>query len=230
MRLSLDNLKTVNIVAIATICSVTPLRRKVKSFGERQMKLKLNIFPRIESPGFLIYRAANRMKVGLHRAFQAEGFDVTPEQWTVLSSLWESEGVHQSLLADKTLKDRHNIARILSLLEKAGLVRREPDSVDQRRQRVYLTEAGKALKPQLVHIATRFLQKAFTGMSQEDLNSMKRIARQILKNLGSDSKSAEAPHFRRPESGLIEQQLTGSRAQLGKGSKDPATWQDGTVS
>jgi len=179
-----------------------PLRRKANSFGESQMKLRLNIFPRIESPGFLIYRAATQMKVGLLRAFQAEGFNVTPEQWTVLSSLWEDEGLNQTLLAEKTLKDRHNMTRILNLLEKGGLVRREPDSGDRRCQRVYLTEAGRALKPKLVRIATDFLQKALTGMNQEDVDSMKRILGQILNNLGSDPESAEALQLGRAGCGL----------------------------
>jgi len=167
------------------------------------------MFPRTESPGFLIYRTATQMKAGLLRAFQAEGFNVTPEQWTVLSSLWEDEGLNQTLLAEKTLKDRHNVTRILDLLEKGGLVRREPDSGDRRCQRDYLTRAGRALKPKLVGIATDFLQKALTGMSQEDLDSMKRILGQILKNLGSDSKSAEALQLGRPGCGLTEQQPVG---------------------
>jgi len=205
IRLSLDNQKTMNIVVITTMSRDAIARQKGKCFGERQMKLKPNIFPRIESPGFLIYRTATQMKVGLLRAFQEKGFNVTPEQWTVLSSLWEGEGLNQTLLAEKTLKDRHNITRILNLLEKGGLVRREPDSGDRRRQRVYLTEAGRALKPQLVRIVTDFLQKALTGMSQEDLNSMKRILAQILKNLGRDSKTAQGPQFGRPRCELSVQ-------------------------
>jgi MarR family transcriptional regulator, organic hydroperoxide resistance regulator len=223
----LDEPKTVNIVAIATLMGGT---MNTNSFGADQVKLRLTIFPRIESPGFLIYRVATQIKVGLQRAFRSQGFNVTPEQWTVLSSLWEADVVHQSLLAEKTSKDRHNMTGILNLLEKAGLVRREPDRGDRRSQKVYLADGGRALKPLLVLIATCFLQKAFTEISQKDLNSMKRTLGQILNNLGSDSRSAEAPHYGGPKSGPGEQQLTGSRAQLGKGSKDQATWQGGPVS
>jgi DNA-binding MarR family transcriptional regulator len=35
-------------------------------------------------------------------------FDITPEQWGVLSRLWQSEGIHESKLAARTAKDRHN--------------------------------------------------------------------------------------------------------------------------
>ena len=173
------------------------------------MELRFDIFPRIDSPGFLIYRTATQMKVGLLRAFQAEGINVTPEQWAVLGSLWEEEGLNQILLAERTVKDRHNITRILNLLEKGGLVLREPDSRDRRCHRVYLTETGKALKPRLVRIATDFLRKAMTGMSQEDLSSMKRILGQILKNLGHDSENAEATQFGTRRCGITEQQPMG---------------------
>ncbi len=154
------------------------------------MKLRLKVFPRTASPGFVICQTSTWLKAGLHRAFQSEGFDVTPEQWTVLSSLWEAEGVHQSLLAEKTAKDRHNVTRILNLLEKSGLVRREPDSRDRRLQRIYLTAAGKALKPKLVRIVTGFLEESFRGMTQEDLNSLMRTLGQIRSNLERQSMGA----------------------------------------
>ncbi|MGB6068833.1 MAG: MarR family transcriptional regulator [Desulfomonilaceae bacterium] len=153
------------------------------------MKPRLNVFPRTESPGFVICQTSTCLKAGLHRAFQSEGYDITPEQWTVLSSLWEAEGVHQSLLAEKTAKDRHNIARILNLLEKSGLVRRQPDREDLRRHKVYLTDAGRALKPELVRVSIGYLQKAFAGVTQEDVNTLMNILRRILNNLGSDGKN-----------------------------------------
>ena len=169
------------------------------------MKLRPNLFPRSESPGFLIYRTAAKLKVGLLRAFQAECLNVTPEQWTVLSSLWEEDGTNQTLLAERTMEDRHNMTRILNLLEKSGLLCREPDRGDRRCQRVYLTDAGRALKPELIRIATDFLQKALTGMSQEDLDSMNRKLGQILTYLENDSKGVEAPQFGGPECGLARQ-------------------------
>jgi DNA-binding MarR family transcriptional regulator len=151
------------------------------------MKLRVSLFPRIESPGFLIYRAANRMKAGLHRAFADKGFKITAEQWSVLSSLWESEGIHQSSLARKTEKDRHTITRILTLLEKESLVTRGPDRADKRLQRVYLTKEGRSLQPQLVKIARSFAQQALAGLTEEDLDSMRRILGTIAKNLAASS-------------------------------------------
>lgn len=154
------------------------------------MTAKFSVFPRRDSPGFVIHHASVQMKAGLHRAFQAKGFDITPEQWAVLSSLWEREGLHQSLLAQKTAKDRHNLTRILNLLETHGLVTRKPDREDRRYQRVYLTEKGKALKSKLAPIANEFLTQALAGLTGKDLDLMKRVLGRICSNLGKNLTSA----------------------------------------
>ncbi len=151
--------------------------------GVRCMKLRFSIFPRNQSPGFVIYRAAARMKAELTRSFHARGFNVTPEQWGILCSLRESDGVHQAALAERTAKDRHNITRILNLLEKAGLVRRDLHPIDKRCQRVFLTDEGKALQAKLVPIVADFLDNALDGLTQKDLEDMKRILMRITKNV-----------------------------------------------
>jgi DNA-binding MarR family transcriptional regulator len=52
-------------------------------------------------------------------------------------------------IAEKTFKDRHNIARILFSLEKHGYVERQPDENDKRAYRLFLTDAGgRYWKPQ----------------------------------------------------------------------------------
>jgi MarR family transcriptional regulator, organic hydroperoxide resistance regulator len=151
---------------------------------------EIGVFPRKESPGFIIYRTAVLLKAGLRRAFQMKGLDITPEQWSVLGSLWEEEGVHQSLLADKTDKDRHNITRILSLLEQRGLILRKPDKDDKRRQRVFLTQSGKGLELELVPIATEFMRQAFQGLTDHEMSSLKHTLRRITSNLGDTSRPA----------------------------------------
>jgi DNA-binding MarR family transcriptional regulator len=147
------------------------------------MKLKISVFPRSESPGFMILRASSLMNAKLSWVFQEKGFNVTPEQWSVLASLLEIDGIHQSMLAKKTAKDRHNITRMLNLLEKRGLIRRERHRTDKRRLLVYLTTEGRGLTAKLVPVVTEFLQLALSGLTQGDLGQMKRTLAQISTNL-----------------------------------------------
>ena len=148
------------------------------------MKLSYTVFPLDNSPGFLIYKTATMMKAELSRAFHAAGFSVTPEQWAVLNRLWESEGESQTVLAGRTSKDRHNITRILDLLEKNGLVRREPDPEDKRYRRIFLTDEGKALKKKLIPIVKKHLGRALSGLDHEDVDQLTRIHEHIVENLG----------------------------------------------
>ena len=147
------------------------------------MKIELNVFPLDNSQGYIIHRLDVQMSLGLQHAFQAKGFNITPEQWGVLNRLWEKEGIHQSALAERAAKDRHNITRILNLLEKNGFIFRTPDGEDKRRLNVYLTEEGKALKQKLIPIVIGFLQKCFEGLTQEEVQDLRRIHEHILKNL-----------------------------------------------
>ena len=94
------------------------------------MKPVISIFPRNQSLGFVICRAAGA-GTSLEE-IRDKGFNLTSEQWTVLSSLWECEGIHQSELAANTAKDRQNVTRILSLLEKGGLINKKSDHGDRR--------------------------------------------------------------------------------------------------
>ncbi len=173
------------------------------------MKPRFSVFPREQSPGYLIYRAASQMKVGLWREFLAKGFSVTPEQWGVLSALWEADGMHQASLAKRTAKDRHNIARILHLLEKARLIRREKDSEDKRCLRVYLTGEGKALQSKLVPIVTDFLHAALAGLEDHDLGQLRRILGIIDDNLAGNSERANGPEPYNREAGQAEDSADG---------------------
>jgi DNA-binding MarR family transcriptional regulator len=151
--------------------------------GEDPMKPTYKAFPKEQSPARVIFRAAVLLKLGLTRAFEDNGFNVTLEQWGLLTNLLENEGIYQSALAEKTLKDRHNITRILNLLEKARLVRREAHPTDKRCQRVFLTDEGKEVQAELLPVVIGVLAKAFEGLSQQDLVQMTRILGRIIENL-----------------------------------------------
>ena len=147
------------------------------------MQIELNVFPLENSPGYTIHKLDRQMSLDLQHAFQARGFAITPEQWGVLNRLWENEGIHQSALAERAGKDRHNITRILNLLEKNGFILRTPDGEDKRRLNVNLTEEGKALKQKLIPIAINYLKKCFRGLTADEIQDLKRIHEHILKNL-----------------------------------------------
>jgi MarR family transcriptional regulator, organic hydroperoxide resistance regulator len=136
-----------------------------------------------ESYGYLINLAAQRLKYELHQTFQAQGYDITPEQWAVLNRLWEQDGLSQVELAERTFKDKPGTTRILNLLEKKRIVVRRPDESDGRVLRVLLTKAGKDLKDKLIPCAEEVLAKSGKNLTKEELVQFKMTLRRILGNL-----------------------------------------------
>ncbi|KIX12972.1 MarR family winged helix-turn-helix transcriptional regulator [Dethiosulfatarculus sandiegensis] len=149
------------------------------------MSNNFKVFPIENSPGFIMHHLDLLLKLGLHKAFQAEGINITAEQWAILSCLWEKEGIHQSAIAVKIGKDRHTITRMLNLLEKKGFIKRVPTNEDKRRLNVYLTDSGKEIRGTLVPIVTGFLERAFIGLTREEITESIRILRHITGNLES---------------------------------------------
>ena len=136
-----------------------------------------------DSYGYLINLAAQRLKYELHLAFQARGYDITPEQWAVLNRLWEEDGLSQVELAERTFKDKPGTTRILTLLETKGVIVRHPDESDGRVQRVFLTKTGRDLKDKLVPCAQEVLTKSGRNLTKEDIAKFKQTLNQILTNL-----------------------------------------------
>jgi len=149
-----------------------------------------NAYPLDNSPGYLINQLAAKMNAVLQRAFRSAGHTITAQQWAVLNRLWEENGIHQSLLAERTTKNRHNVSRMLTLLEKQGLLKRRLDSEDARLQRIYLTKKGAMLQDVLVPIVDKVMENIFKDLKKPELENLKQTMNQLSKNLDSFDNSS----------------------------------------
>lgn len=149
------------------------------------MKIKFKVSPIGNSPGFIIHHLDLLLKLGLQKSFQAQGLNITTEQWGILNCLWSQDGIHQSAIAEKIGKDRHTVTRMLNLLEKNGFVRRVPTDEDKRRLNVFFTDSGREMQEKLVPIVIGFLEEAFIGLTQDETNEFIRVLRHITENLAS---------------------------------------------
>lgn len=97
--------------------------------------------PRLaDRPGYMLVRAA--MKVRQRFADALSGLDLLPNHHAILSTLHELGPCHQKELAARVVVDPADIVAYLDGLQKAGLVVRERDPADRRRQIVTVTPAG----------------------------------------------------------------------------------------
>ncbi|MBN2146294.1 MAG: MarR family transcriptional regulator [Anaerolineales bacterium] len=112
-----------------------------------------------------------------------EGFGLHRGQPPVLFTLWEQEGLTHSELASRLQITPATITRMIQRMEKAGFVQRKPDPDDQRISRVYLTDAGRAIRSQVQAVWERMEVENFGGFSDEERVILRHFLLQIRANL-----------------------------------------------
>jgi DNA-binding MarR family transcriptional regulator len=98
--------------------------------------------------GFLLAKASQRWNELLGQAFKERGHGrVRPAYGSLLLPLWEEDGLRIGELARRARLSKQTMTTMVRLMERDGLVRREPDPDDGRASRVRLTPRAKRLKP-----------------------------------------------------------------------------------
>lgn len=115
-----------------------------------------------------------------HRLSQ---FDITTEQWAVLSKLTDEEGINQKLLAAKTEKDPATLLRILDILERKQLLERRQSSNDRRQSELYTSDKGKHLAVEV----SAFIEQCFSditqGLSENEISALATALEKLHSNL-----------------------------------------------
>jgi DNA-binding MarR family transcriptional regulator len=133
--------------------------------------------------GFWIHRVYQATRNEMYRAFREQGYDVTPEQWALMIRLWERDGCTQSELSDATFRDQPTMSRIVTGMEQRGWLERRADPDDARARKVFLTRAGRELKPKLVPVAERLVGQLVAGIDERSLRTTRATLRKMFENL-----------------------------------------------
>ncbi|MET1030959.1 MarR family winged helix-turn-helix transcriptional regulator [Domibacillus tundrae] len=110
-------------------------------------------------------------------------FNLAPEQNLIMMLLWARDGLAQQELSDRLEKDKTNITRMLSSLEKKGFVKRVMETCDRRSIRIFLTDEGKALESDVIPVTEEFHRTVTAGISEEELAEVRRILIKMHKNI-----------------------------------------------
>ena len=96
---------------------------------------------------------------------------LTYPQYLVMLLLWEKDGRAVNELGQPLHLDSGTLTPLLKRLEKAGLVTRRRCAKDERVMRIHLTDRGKALRGEAMHIPRDML--CAVQMTLEDLISLR---------------------------------------------------------
>ena len=141
------------------------------------------LYPIEELLLYWVYRVQTEGVALLSKRFRGAGYDITPEQFGVLARLRYQQGMNQTQLGERMLKDRHNMTRILNLLEERGYVERRPDSSDRRIFRIFLTESGQGVQEELTPVVTRHLDALLHDIPDHDQQAIRRVLELIVTNI-----------------------------------------------
>ncbi|MGW6012051.1 MarR family winged helix-turn-helix transcriptional regulator [Streptomyces sp. NPDC055210] len=113
------------------------------------------------TPGFLVWRLANKWRVAVDRAVAPLG--LTHAQYSLVASLYgmrrTGERPSQRRLADHTGLEALYVSKLARALESAGLVERTRDPRDPRAVQLALTEQGEAVTRRAIGVVQQLLQQ-----------------------------------------------------------------------
>ncbi|MDR8393973.1 MarR family winged helix-turn-helix transcriptional regulator [Aliifodinibius sp. S!AR15-10] len=148
-----------------------------------------NQIPKIldDAVGFNVYRVALLFRKELQTALSE--YNLTPEQWQVMQTLWSTDDmVNQNDIAYLTLKDKHNISRMIARMEKNNWIKRRQDPTDGR---AYIIESTQWAKNRREEVRTKLLDhfsEIFDVVSQEELDQLLETMKKFRRRLEDQPK------------------------------------------
>ncbi|MGI6549849.1 MAG: MarR family winged helix-turn-helix transcriptional regulator [Syntrophomonadales bacterium] len=106
-------------------------------------------------------------------------FGLTPVQYFVIVTLYNQDGMKFKDLANSLSIEGPTLTGLLDRMERAGLLERRGDPEDRRSVRVYLTEKGKQIGPEVSGLAGKLDHQLRVQFSDEDFNLFLSILDQV---------------------------------------------------
>lgn len=144
-----------------------------------------------ESPGFLLAQVCRLHHTRARAALESLG--LYRGQPPVLHILQEQDGLTHGALATRLGVTPATMTKMLRRMEKAGWVIRRPDPADQRVSRVYLSEAGRAIRVKMDAALQRLDEEAFAGFTLEERLLFRRFLLQTRDNLTAAGETTSRP-------------------------------------
>ncbi len=134
--------------------------------------------------GLRLSRIGLLSKIFAIQTFVLNKFEITPEQFTVLNTLKENNGMYLRQLAQETLKDRPNMTRIVSILEAKNYLTVETDKEEGRMvKKLYITKSGIKVCNKALPTVLEMWEYIGKNISTEELDKFLETLNKIEDNL-----------------------------------------------
>ncbi|MCG7409795.1 MarR family transcriptional regulator [Paenibacillus sp. ACRRX] len=140
--------------------------------------------------GYLL--AQTYRQVSMELSARIRPYDITREQWAVLSRLIDENGITQVELAERCDKDQPTVTRIIQHLVRKGFIQRMQSARDKRAYEIRLTAAGEALIEQLIPIEQAFIAELMAGFSSAEEERLVQDMLHVQRNVRSTDQQNRA--------------------------------------
>jgi DNA-binding MarR family transcriptional regulator len=149
----------------------------------------------LSSALFLLKRLGMAAKERSLPAYEEAG--VHPYHYAILAALDEGSRETQGAIAEALGYDKGQLVGLLDELEEAGLIERQRDPADRRRQVVKMTQDGRKTLARLRRLSGQLEDEFFASLDERERQQLhallRRVAEQHLPNCGL---RAPTTHFR----------------------------------
>lgn len=127
--------------------------------------------------------------LALHRQSDAKFAEhgVTADQFVLLATLARGDALTQRQLARRMPSDPSTLRAMLVLLEKRGLVLRDPHPTDGRARTVVLTNAGRRMFRKVWQAGQSIRDRMVSSLSVRDVESLVELLRRVSASLANSS-------------------------------------------
>jgi MarR family transcriptional regulator, organic hydroperoxide resistance regulator len=132
----------------------------------------------LDSPSYQLIRVLWRYKALIADGLGRHGLHLGQEFY--LAQLWREDGVTSTDLAARTGVSAPAVTKVVGGLERSGLVRRQRDPADARLVRVWLTEAGRALREPVTGVWYECERRFWNGLADDDQARVRAVVTDLL--------------------------------------------------
>lgn len=149
---------------------------------------KLTTFDMIlnKQVGVFLNLVHNRFKQYITAFFQEEGYNLTPEQFLVMDTLWDEGKMSQQQIANNILKDKNSVVKLIDGLEKKNLVKRVANSADRRQNLIELTPYAKEIQKHVTEIAMNAVDLIIKDIPQNEMYIFIKVLAKMAENMNED--------------------------------------------
>lgn len=164
--------------------------------------------------GYLIHDVSRLRRMMFDRALAPLG--ITRSQWWVLAFISRKDGLPQTQLANELDVGKVGVGALIDRLESSGFVIRQPDPVDRRVKRVFVTKQARGFLEKLRKETDKFNAKITRGINRSGLEATSDALLAMKRNLLAMSDDNALP------AGKEDDARTKGKPRRGKKAAEPA--------